>query len=548
MYEGARSLAKKLRPVAAVGLVLIAVSIAHGRALTADFVSFDDDHYVYANPQVLRGLTIDSTAWAFRVDHPRSYYHPLTWLSLMLDATVFGTRPWGYHLVNVLLHATSAVLLLLFLWRTTGLVVPSLGSALTFAVHPLTVEAVAWVAERKATLSTVLVLGAVLAYARYVEVPRRRGLVSVAGLLVAAVLAKPAAVVAPALLLILDFWPLRRLGSGDGRLVGTAELRRAVVEKVPLAVAAIAALTPSLLSMRFLAQEGPAYDWPMTLRIANAFTSIPQYLRATVWPTGLSVYRLFPEHVSAALVMLAVAVVGAVSLLVIVTARAWPFLAAGWAWFLVALGPYYGIVRTGLWPAWADRFAYLPIIGLAVAALFGIHAALRRSKHGPRFAIALSALAILPLALAARAQGAHWQSSTALFARGAAMEPGSYVMNMGLALALVKDERIQEALPAFETALRIYPTSPQAHAAYADALARVGRSVESEMHFIQALRLDPRCVQGVVGYADLLASRGMWPAARQLYLEFARLAGDRADLAQARSEALRRALVGGPQR
>ncbi len=541
MNERAGALAGPVRLAAIVGILLLAVSIAHGPALTADFVSFDDDKYVYANTEVLKGLTGESIAWAFRLDHPRSYYHPLTWLSLMLDATLFGTRPWGYHLVNVLLHATSAIMLLLVLVRTTGLVVPSVGSALVFAVHPLTVEVVAWVTERKAALSTALVLGAILAYTRYVEGPRRRRLALVAGLVAGAILAKPSAVVVPALLLIVDFWPLRRLGGLGGRLIGWAELRRAMAEKVPLAVVAVAAFIPSLLSLQFLINEGPPFEWPMALRIANAVVSIQAYLGALVWPAGLSVYRLFPERIAVASIVSAGVVVAAVSVLAIATARRWPFLTAGWAWFLVALVPYLGIVRSGLWPAWADRFAYLPIIGLAVAALFGLHAALRRARHGHRFAIALTAAAALPLALAARAQGAHWQSSIALFGRGAAMEPGSYVMNMGLALAFVREGRTPESLPAFEAALRIYPTSPAAHASYAAALARLGRPAESEAHFLEALRLDPGFVTAVFGYAELLASRGMRPAARELYMEFVRRAGDRAELAPLRLEALRRA-------
>ncbi len=541
MDEGARSLAGRLRPASLAGLVLLSVAIAHGRALTADFVSFDDDRYVYENPEVLKGLTADSIVWAFRIDHPRSYYHPLTWLSLMLDATVFGTRPWGYHLVNVLLHATSAILLLLFLLRATGLAVPSVASALLFAVHPLTVEAVAWVTERKATLSTALLLGAVLVYAKHVDVPRRRGLAVIAGLVVAAVLAKPAAVVAPALLLVLDFWPLHRLKGPGGELVGRAELRRAIQEKVPVAVAAIAAFVPSVLSMRHLVIEGPRVDWPMALRIANAVVSIQRYLGAAVWPAGLSVYRVFPEHLATAAIASASVVALAVSALAVAGARRWPFVAAGWAWFLVALTPYSGIVRNGLWPAWADRFAYLPMVGLAAAAAFAASAALRRVPHGPRLAIALAAAAVVPLALAARAQGAHWQSSLALFARGAAMEPGSYVMNMGLAIALVNEGRHEEAVPAFEAALRVYPTSPDAHAGYAVTLATLGRSPEAEGHFLEALRLDATSAAAVFGYAELLASRGMNPAARLLYAEFARRAAGRADLAAARSEAMRRA-------
>lgn len=477
--------------LAGLACVAVAVAVAHGPALSAGFVAFDDDLYVYANPQVQQGLTQESIGWAFRLEPRSTYYHPLTWLSLMLDATVFGPGPFGFHLMNVLLHATSAALLLLLLSRATGLAGPSTGAALLFAVHPLTVESVAWVTERKATLSTALLLGAMVAYVRFSEGPSRRRLAPVLALVVAAVLAKPAAVVAPALMLVLDFWPLGRLHGVQGCVVGGREVRRAILEKLPIVGVALAALVPSLVSQGLLVATGPKGDWPMGIRVQNAFASIPSYLGAFVWPEGLSVYRLFPERIAIASVLHAALLVLAISALVAWAARRWPFLPAGWAWFLVALGPYLGIVRNGLWPRWADRFAYVALIGLAIAASFGLHAIIRDARNGRRLAAALAIAAVLPLALAARAQGAHWQDSLALFSRGAAQEPGSYVMNFGLARELVKLGRLPESLPALEASLRIYPTSAAAHVLYAGVLARLGRPVEAAIHYQEALRLDP---------------------------------------------------------
>lgn len=524
--------------LALAALVVAVVAIAHGGALGAGFVSFDDDLYVYANPQVLGGLTPSSIAWAFRLDQPRAYYHPLTWLSLQLDASLFGPNPRGYHLVNLALHAVSAVLLLRILLRATRRPGPSVAAALLFAAHPLTVEVVAWVTERKAVLSTALLLGALAAYLGFVERRRTRRLAPVIVLVVAAVLAKPSAVVAPALMLLLDLWPLGRLAEGEG--FGWRALGAAVGEKVPIIGAALAAFAPSLASIRFMVAEGPQYDWPMGIRLENAVASIPSYLRAFVWPSGLSVYRLFPERIEPAVVAGAGALVVIVTLLALRAWRRWPFLLFGWGWFLAALVPYLGIVRAGLWPAWADRFAYVPLMGLAIATAFGAHALLQGMGWSPRVGAFAAVLATASLAVAARAQGAHWRDSVALFARGAAMEPGSYVMTFGLARELVRVGRFQEAVSPFEAALRIYPTSSVARAEYAVVLARLGRAGEAAVQFQEALRLDRTQAVAAFGYAELLESRGLRPMARTIYREWARVAPDGPATEGLKAEARRR--------
>ncbi|HEX9307143.1 MAG TPA: tetratricopeptide repeat protein [Anaeromyxobacter sp.] len=470
----------RLRTWMASAVVVVAIAAAHGRAVTADFVAFDDDQYVFQNEHVQRGLAPASFAWAFELDHPRSYFHPLTWLSLMLDRTLLGPGAWGFHLVNVVLHAAVAVLLLLVLARTTGQLWASLGAALLFGVHPLTVEAVAWVSERKTVLSAALGMAAILVYVRHAERPSPRRMATVAALALASLLAKPGLVVLPILLLLLDVWPLRRIGVPPGPR-SEPGLARLVVEKWPVALAAAAAVVVSLVSTRGIPTTGAADS--MWLRVANAVVSVPRYLGKAAWPADLSVFHLFPEHVPLAEVVASAVAIGALTAIAVVAARRWTFGLVGWAWFLMALGPALGLKQAGLWPAWADRFTYVPLMGLAMTASFAAAALARHGALARRVAVGAVAGIVLAFAGASYAQGAHWKDSIALFSRGAAVEPGSYVMNYGLARALLTAGRVQDAIPPLEAALRIYPTSVSARLTYAKVLARVGRPVEAAAEY-----------------------------------------------------------------
>ncbi len=515
---------------------MLAVTFAvHGRAVGAGYVALDDFQYVRDNPQVLRGVTVESLAWAFRPGETAriSYFQPLTWASLMLDTTVLGNAPWGHHLVNVLLHATSVALLLLFLLRTTRSLGPSLVASLLFAVHPLTVEAVAWITERKAVLSTALGMAAVLAYAHHAERPSRARLASVMSLVCAAVLSKAPMVVLPALLLVLDWWPLGRvLGAAGG---GRAALRRLVAEKVVLAVPALAAFAPALLSV-----PNPTAV-PLALRVENAVVSIPRYMALTAWPVGLSAFHPFPERIS--VTMLAAAALACLLLtgLVVAGGRRWPFVAAGWAWFLVAIAPYLGLEQNGLWPAWADRFMYLPLVGIATMAAFGGWAALRAFPHARAAGAAVAAAAVVPLALSAYSQGAYWENSIALFGRAVAVEPNSPDMSFALGTALAAEGRTHEALVPLEWAVRLQPRFADARAKYGLALVYERRFEEARAELDEALRLAPGIPEALFGRAQLLASLGLTSEATRAYVEFLKRSPDTPGFSGMRAEALRRA-------
>jgi tetratricopeptide (TPR) repeat protein len=513
-----------LRPSAAVAplALLAAVALAHGGALGHGFVHFDDDLYVYANPQVLGGLSLDGLRWAFGLGDGQTYFHPVTWLSLMAHASLFGGAPWGFHLVNLLLHAASALLLFEALRRLGGRPGPALAGALLWAVHPLTVEAVAWVTERKAVLSTALGLAAALTWvaAPPPRSPARRA--AATALLLLGLLAKPALVTLPALLVALDAWPPARAGEatppGEVRPWPRA-LRAALLEAWPLLLASAALLVPALLSSARIPLESSVVR-PLSLRAAQAVASVPTYLGAAAWPGGLAVYHPYPAEVGAGALALGVAVLLGGSALAWWLRRRWPPALLGWGWFLATLLPYLGLVQNGLWPGWAERFAYLPLMGLAALAAFGASGLLARLRAPAPAAPALLALALLALVPATRHQVAAWRDSVALFERATAAEPASPVLHLNLGVALLDAGRPAEAARALQAAVRLAPRFPNAQAALGLALRRLGRPTEATGHFLAALADQPDHPQALFGAAEALRELGRPEQARGYYQRF----------------------------
>jgi tetratricopeptide (TPR) repeat protein len=519
---------------AALLAVLAAVALAHGGALGHGFVHFDDDVYVYANPQVLAGLSLEGLRWAFGLGEGQTYFHPVTWLSLMADVTLLGGAPWGFHLVNLLLHAAAALLAFELLHRATGRPGPALAAALVWAVHPLTVEAVAWTTERKAVLSTVFGLAAALAWstASPPRSPARR--IATAGLLLAGLLAKPALVTLPALLLLGDAWLAWLAPRSDGvassgpaaRTDGAAPPRPwtralgvALVEAWPLLLAAAAVLVPALLSSARIPLESSVAR-PLALRAGHALASLPTYLAAAAWPTGLSVYHPYPAEVGAGALALGAAVLVAGTAAAWALRRRWPLAPAAWCWFLATLAPYLGLVQNGLWPGWAERFAYLPLLGLAALAAFGAADLLAR-LGAPWFAgPALLALALLALVPTTRLQVGAWRDSVALFECATAAEPESPVLRLNLGVALLEAGHPAPAAHALEAAVRLAPRFPNAQAALGLALRELGRPTEAAGHFLAALADQPDHPQALFGAAETLRELGRPDQARGFYRRF----------------------------
>ncbi len=512
--------ATAIRAGAVVFLLAVA---AHGRSVRDDFLSFDDATYVYQNAAVREGLTRSSVAWAFRIEHDnKTYFHPLTWLSLMADRQVFGLRPWGFHAVNVLLHAVAALLLLSILLVATGEVAPSTVAAALFAVHPLTVEGVAWVAERKTVLAAALGFAAILVYVLARGRPSWRRLAAVSGLQLASLLAKPGLVVLPGLLLVLDVWPLGRLRGTSGA-ERRREALRLVAEKVPMVLVSVAAYGLVAASTRLVAAHHTP-PFPFAVKLANATATVPLYLLDVLWPTNLSVFHPFPSAVPVAAVAAGLATIVLITAVAAALARRAPSLAAGWAWFCIAILPFLGLKHAGLWPSRADRFAYVPLVGIAMGVAFA-GARLWRERPAATWAKrAVVAVAIASLGAATVAQGRHWVNGTALYRRATDVEPNSGRMHYNLGGELMREGRTVEARFHFEEAVRVEPKLALPRVFLGGLLEREGRSAEAELQYREAIRNEPTKWDATLALAELLRKSGRYGEARPLYARVLQIA------------------------
>ena len=425
--------------------MLVVVAI-YGQTLGAAFIAFDDPGYVYQNAHVRAGLCLAGLRWAFST-FQQSNWHPLTWLSLQLDAQLFGLNAGGFHLTNLLLHAANTLLLFAWLRRTTRALWPPALVAGFFAVHPLHVESVAWVTERKDVLSTCFLFLTLLAYSFYVEGgPRRRRWYALAvGLYALGLLAKPMLVSLPALLLLLDGWPLERFALAAWR----ARWRPLLVEKAPFVVLAAASCVVTYLAQRTQAVVALA-DLPLPLRLASAALGVGTYLQKTLWPVGLGVFYPYWHQVPWWQPLGWGVALAALTALACGRARAQPYLAVGWLWFVGTLVPVIGLVQVGS-QAVADRYTYVPHVGLFVALAWSGAAAWRRWPGARRWLGGGAALALAAcLGLSIR-QAAYWQDGVLLFEHTIAVstQPSPRVYNL-YGDALSRSGREGEAIRAYE--------------------------------------------------------------------------------------------------
>ncbi len=484
----------------AVFAVVLAVFLS---ALRNGFINLDDGIYVTGNPHVQAGLTAEGFRWAFHT-FDSANWHPVTWLSLMLDAQLFGTEAWGFHLTSAVLHAVNAALVFILLHRLTGAVWRSVLVAAFFGLHPLRVESVAWVAERKDVLSTLFGLLSLLAYVAWkrpagADGRRRRWMYgALSGVALAlGLMSKPMLVTLPCVMLLLDFWPLQRTDLTPARVWPL------VREKWPFFLLAAGGAASTWVAQASLGAMGNASAYPLASRLANALEAYAAYLGKTFWPAELAVvYPFRIEHgagsVAAAAVLLAVLTAGAFW-----SRRNHPYLLIGWLWFVGTLVPVIGLVQVG-GQAMADRYTYLPSIGLLLALVWGA-AAFVTGRRGLRRAVAaLAAAAAVVLAVLTVRQIALWKDSETLFRHTLAVTKDNYFAHNALALALAGQEgRRAEAIEQFRAAVRVVPGLPEARLQLAAALAEAGPEALPECiaEYRMATRLDPRDADAHFGLA-----------------------------------------------
>ena len=495
--------------------LLVAIGAIYGQTTGFDFLTWDDPEYITSNEQVLGGLTLEGLRWAATTDHA-SNWHPLTWLSHMLDVEMHGTDAAGHHLTNVLLHALNTLLLFTGLSRLTGSVWRSALVAGWFAVHPLHVESVAWVSERKDLLSSTFGLLAIGVWARYARNPRRATYLLVAALMGASLLAKPTLVTFPVLLLLLDVWPLRRLD-----LAATATtLRRLVLEKVPLLVLSLLSTVATLSAQRRGGAMEPAAAVAWGDRILNAAVAYPRYLLKMIWPRSLSPLYPHPElpggiPLSALTVAASLLVLAAISV-VVLRERRRGYPPVGWAWFLVALLPMSGLIQVGP-QAMADRYTYLALVGPFVLLAWGL-AELSAGRSALRRSLAVAALAsLLVLAGLARGQAAHWRNSADLYRHAVEVTPHNPAMLVNLGVELRRDGDVEGAMQHYREALAIDPERADAHNALANALMTRGATEEAIVHYGRATETAPGYAEAQFNLALALDTAGRGGEADERY-------------------------------
>jgi tetratricopeptide (TPR) repeat protein len=465
----------------------LATVVLYAPVVGYEFLTYDDDRYVTDNAQVLQGLTLENLGWAARTQQ-LGIWHPLTWLSHMLDVELSGTSPTGHHAMSVLLHGVAALLLFQFFERATGAAGPSAFVAATFALHPLHVESVAWVSERKDVLSACLFMLSLCAYLGYCRKPRvgRHALVVLA--FAGALLAKPTVVTLPFVLLLLDAWPLAR----------TASLRSRVLEKLPLFALAAAASVAAFLSQ----QAGQAVAGldvaPLALRIGNALVSYGAYVGLAFCPNPLAVLYPHPgELLTGWQVASAASGLALVSLVVLRAGPRAPFLPVGWLWFLGMLVPMIGLVQVGS-QGMADRYTYLPLIGLALMVAWGVPELSSRWRYGRSARMGAALLALAALTATSSAQLRHWRNSVLLFEHALAVGPRAWLplpdsplVHFQLGRAYTAADRPEDALREYRTSLSLGGETAALYNNLANALVRVGRAEEAIRHYERALEQDP---------------------------------------------------------
>ncbi len=460
------------------------------------FLNFDDDVYVSENPVVLRGLTREGVSWAFTTFHAANW-HPLTWLSHMLDVELFGPSAGWHHRMNVLYHLLNTELLFLVLWGMTGGVLRSAFAAALFGIHPLHVESVAWIAERKDVLSTLFWISAMGAYLRYARRPGVGRYLPVAVLLALGLMCKPMLVTLPLVLLLMDWWPLGRMvppdspGSPPWR-ISVPALRRLAWEKVPLlGLAAISSVVTYLAQARAGAVQ-PTGFLPFGSRLSNALVSYAMYLVKTAWPASLAVYYPHPASVHGGVpawkIAGAILLLAGISVTVLRLAGRRPYLAVGWLWYLGTLFPVIGLVQVGM-QAMADRYTYVPLIGvfIAVAWVIPVAAAGRVRK----VALAAMGATVAALAVAAWTQAGYWRDNVTLYSRSLAITGENPLVLNNLCLAFTELGQNERAISCYREVLRINPDDAEAWNNLGNAYHGLGQDQQAVGYYREALRLKP---------------------------------------------------------
>lgn len=499
-------------------LLLVATGAVYRQVSGHQFVNFDDGKYITENYVVQGGLTGEGVRWAFTTVHA-SNWHPLAWLSHMLDVQLFGLHAGAHHLVNVLFHAANAVLLFLVLLQMTGARWPSAFVAALFALHPLHVESVAWVAERKDILSALFWMITMLSYAWYVRRPGRTRYLLTLCAFALGLMSKPMLVTLPFVLLLMDYWPLGRLRfrriayrsfpPDPGRPAGDGVSRSAVIkEKIPFIALSVVSGIITLYAQQHGGAVASIKSVPFAFRAVNALVAYAAYLGKTFWPLHLAVIYPLPPVLTLVQGAVAGSIVAGITALAVRSVRRHPYVLTGWLWFLGTLVPVIGLVQVGR-QSMADRYTYIPLIGIFIIIAWGLHSAVRNSRIRRIAASVAAGLALTVLAALTWVQTGYWKDGITLFRHAAVTVFDNFIAHEGLAYALAKKDRLDEANYHYSEALRISPDYELALTGISNVLVRQGKIEAAVRYADKALRLYPDSAEAQfsMGYIRLKQGR-----------------------------------------
>lgn len=499
--------------------LILLTFVAFFQVRNNEFVNLDDNLYVTDNLYVCKGLTLERILWAFTSIYA-GHWHPITWLSHMLDCDLYGLNSSGHHMTNLLFHMANTLLLFILLNRMTALPWRSGFVAALFAIHPLHVESVAWVAERKDVLSAFFLMLAMWAYVHYAEKPRFKRYLLVVLCFLLALMSKPMAVTLPFSLLLLDYWPLGRLrqtkmdhgtNPSISKAVNRVSLRglffRLIWEKIPLFFFAAVLSLLTLLAHQGSGALSSLNKLPLENRIGNALVSYVKYIAKTIWPDRLAV--LYPHpitlpfwEVAGATLLLVI-----ITVLVVLTRKRRPYYIVGWLWYLGTLLPVIGLIQAGT-QAMADRFMYIPSIGLFIMVVYGISDVLREWRYRRVTLTTSGTLLLAILMISTVLQVQLWRNSVTLFTHTLRVTANNSLIHNNLGVTLARQGQDWEAVVHYRKALEINPRYPDAHYNLAALLVRQGKNQDAMAHFVEALQLKPDKVEAHNDLGGLLAKQG----------------------------------------
>ena len=498
------------------------VLLVYASAANHEFLNIDDDLYVTQNWRVQEGLSWENVKWAL-VALEAGFWHPLTWLTHMADCQFYGLTPRGHHVTNLVIHAVNVGVLFWVLQQMTGALWCSAVVAGMFGLHPLNVESVAWVAERKNVLSTLFWLLTMWGYLRYVRKPSWGRYWAMMGVFVVGMMAKPMLVTLPCVLLLLDYWPLKRWeGWGEFR----EKWRGLVLEKVPMLVPVVVVSVLAVEAQERIGALTSLEGLPVGVRVGNAVVSYVQYLRKMVWPVDLAVFYPHPGQQLAVwwVVVSCVVLVGITGVVLWRGSRS-RYLVVGWLWYLGTMFPVSGVVQVG-GHAMADRYAYVPLIGVFVMVVWSVAQEWRWSRNW----LTLLALAVfMGLSISARAQLTHWKDSVSLLGHTLRWTSNNQLAHSNLGLAFLNKGDLDGAIEHFYKAIEIKPTYALVHSNLGIALRRQGMPDQALLHFTRALEIDPTLAAAHNNLGNLLAQEGRVDEAVKEFLQALKVRPDYAE-------------------